>query len=54
MGNWLEMSFEKNILLWDVFFLGLTMTECYLYYESCQLLLRILCFGFYKFWLQIA
>ena len=46
MGNWLEMSFENNFLLWDFFFL-LTMTECHLgdtfnqqtYTESCQLLL---------------
>ena len=52
MGNWLEMSFENNFLLWEFFFVCfffflLTMTECHLgdtfnqqtYKESGQLLL---------------
>ena len=60
MENWLEMKFEKNLLLWDFF--SLTMTESLLgktsnqqiFNESCQLLLQILFIRFYKLWLQTA
>ena len=60
MENWLEMKFEKNLLLWDFF--SLTMTECLLgktsnqqiFNESCQLLLQILFIRFYMLWLQTA
>ena len=48
LRNYFFMINHDRILSW-----GGTFNQLF-YNESCQLLLRTLFFGFYKFWLQVA
>ena len=52
MRKWLEMSFEKKEVILGIFFLNFFISNKQIYNESCQLLLRILFFGFISFGAQ--